>query len=142
MIFTNQAKCKEKKELDNMKRKIENILREINIPVVAFVAPFKNMYRKPGTGGWDLFVKEYNGGLVPDLTTSIYCGDAAGRKKDHAISDRLFALNIGITFQVPEEFFLKSTRIQEMSMPAFDPKQYLKTSPNNDHVQFGKGQEV
>lgn len=142
VLFTNQAGCKEQKQMDMMKKKIETILKQVGVPVLAFVAPNKNKYRKPLTGGWDLFVQEYNGGVTPNLTTSFYCGDAAGRKKDHAMSDRLFALNVGITFKLPEEFFLSSTRVQEMSTPAFEPKKYLANCPNNDHVKFGKGQEV
>lgn len=142
MIYTNQAGCKDAVAVENMKKKIKTIISQIGVPALAFVAPNKNKFRKPLTAGWDLFVQEYNGGVVPDLEKSFYCGDAAGRKKDHAMSDRLFALNVGISFKLPEEFFLKSNLIQEMASPIFDPKKYLASHPNNKHVQFGSSQEV
>lgn len=40
-------------------------------------------------------------------TIEFYCGDAAGRKGDFAISDRFLAENAGIPFLTPEEFFLE-----------------------------------
>lgn len=49
------------------------------------------------------------------MSVSFFVGDSAGRlenwdpgkKADNAISDRLFAENIGIQYYTPEEFFLK-----------------------------------
>jgi bifunctional polynucleotide phosphatase/kinase len=55
---------------------------------------------------WNLFKSEFNSDHEIDLKESIYCGDAAGRNtkgaKDHSDADYKFALNIGITFKVPE----------------------------------------
>lgn len=37
-----------------------------------------------------------------DLQSSYYVGDAAGRSGDHNVTDRLYALNVGIAFHAPE----------------------------------------
>jgi len=142
VIFTNQGGCKTDSQLNEMKSKIETIVRQIGVPVLAFVAPGKNKFRKPHTGGWESFIRDYNGGVQPNLIKSFYCGDAAGRKKDHAKSDRLFALNVGITFKTPEEVFQNLSRPQEFEMPLFDPIKYMQNPPNNEHVTFSHQQEV
>ena len=72
---------------------------------------------------WNLF-NQHNDGKKVDLKKSVYCGDAAGRKdgkrKDFSDSDYKFALNIEITFQTPEEYFLDQK--QKIPEPAWDPK--------------------
>lgn len=43
--------------------------------------------------------------LIPhnlDIESSFFVGDAAGRRNDHAGTDRKWALNIGIPFFTPE----------------------------------------
>lgn len=67
----------------------------IPIHVILATETKENSYRKPGTGMWDLFVKEMNDGVEPDLSCSFYVGDASGRPGDinnGASSDRCDSL--------------------------------------------------
>ncbi|CAL4088427.1 unnamed protein product, partial [Meganyctiphanes norvegica] len=66
-----------------------------------------------------------NEGVQLSLNDCLYVGDAAGRtenvkRKDHSCADRLFAINIGITFLTPEEHF-QGVKQQKFNMPEFDP---------------------
>lgn len=60
----------------------------------------KDKYRKPMVGMYDLFLEHINV-KTPD-PASYYCGDAAGRQGDFAVSDRYFASNIGVQFLTPD----------------------------------------
>ncbi|XP_013920900.1 PREDICTED: bifunctional polynucleotide phosphatase/kinase-like isoform X2 [Thamnophis sirtalis] len=95
-----------------------------------FVATHSGMYRKPVLGMWDYLCKKANGGLEVSLQESVYVGDAAGRpanwapgqkKKDFSCSDRLFALNAGLPFYTPEEYFL-GWKQAPFALPDFDPR--------------------
>ncbi|XP_018418296.1 PREDICTED: bifunctional polynucleotide phosphatase/kinase [Nanorana parkeri] len=112
------------------KAKVEAVLDELSIPVQVFVATGMGIYRKPVTGMWDYLCEKANDGIKVQKEDCLYVGDAAGRpanwapgrkKKDFSCSDRLFALNIGIPFYTPEEFFLGWKKAQ-FQFPAFDPK--------------------
>ncbi|VDN40221.1 unnamed protein product [Gongylonema pulchrum] len=96
--------------------------------VQVFVSLGSLQYRKPCTGMWEHFEKYENGGISINRQCSFYVGDAAGRicsslrgKKDHSAADRLFALNIGINFFTPEQYFLKQTHIENYILPSFSP---------------------
>lgn len=62
---------------------------------------------------WEHMLKSHNGGIAVDTKESYYVGDAAGRAKnwapdkprDFSCSDRMFAVNAGIDFFTPEEYF-------------------------------------
>uniref|UniRef100_A0A669CNY3 Polynucleotide kinase 3'-phosphatase n=1 Tax=Oreochromis niloticus TaxID=8128 RepID=A0A669CNY3_ORENI len=119
VFFTNQlgiAKGKLRPEV--FKSKVEDILATLKLPVQVFVATGPGIYRKPVMGMWNH--------LSCDLHL---CSDAAGRpenwapgkkKKDFSCSDRLFALNIGLQFYTPEEYFLGWKRAP-YSLPEFNP---------------------
>ncbi|XP_053362829.1 bifunctional polynucleotide phosphatase/kinase [Clarias gariepinus] len=131
VFFTNQmgiARGKLRPEV--FKSKVEDILQTLNLPVQVFVAAGPGIYRKPVTGMWEHLCEKANDGVTVDKSQCVYVGDAAGRpanwapgkkKKDFSCSDRLFALNIGVQFQTPEEFFL-GWKAAPFDMPAFDPR--------------------
>uniref|UniRef100_A0A8C7WSQ4 Polynucleotide kinase 3'-phosphatase n=1 Tax=Oryzias sinensis TaxID=183150 RepID=A0A8C7WSQ4_9TELE len=130
VFFTNQlgiAKGKLRPEV--FKSKVEDVLATLQLPVQVFVAAGPGIYRKPVTGMWDHLCEKANDGVTVDLKQSFYVGDAAGRpenwapgkkKKDFSCSDRLFALNIGLQFHTPEEYFL-GWKSAPFNLPDFDP---------------------
>ncbi|KAG7470786.1 hypothetical protein MATL_G00117670 [Megalops atlanticus] len=131
VFFTNQmgiARGKLRPEV--FKSKVEDVLTTLKLPVQVFVAAGKGIYRKPVMGMWEHLCEKANDGVTVDKAQSFYVGDAAGRpanwapgkkKKDFSCSDRLFALNIGLPFQTPEEFFL-GWKSAPFSLPQFDPR--------------------
>ncbi|XP_028139816.2 uncharacterized protein F21D5.5 [Diabrotica virgifera virgifera] len=130
VFFTNQSGIgKDPSKVKGFKRKIENILKKIALPIQVYIALGRSKYRKPITGMWDLLKTQKNDNVKINMNQSFYVGDAAGREKnwapkkpkDHSSADRLFALNIGIKFYTPEEYFMKS-RAMPFTMPEFDPR--------------------
>lgn len=130
VFFTNQSGVgKDSAKIKNFKMKMENVIKKIALPIQVFVALGKSKYRKPITGMWEILKLQKNNNIDIDLTESFYVGDAAGREKnwalkkpkDHSNADRLFALNIGIKFYTPEEYFLNS-KTAPFQMPEFDPR--------------------
>ncbi|GFR81523.1 bifunctional polynucleotide phosphatase/kinase, partial [Elysia marginata] len=143
VFFTNQlGVAKGKTNIDDLKIKVANIVKKLQVPVQVFIATHEGKYRKPCDGMWEKLCKNYNSGKDIDLKTSFYVGDAAGRekdwapkkKKDFSCSDRLFALNTGVTFFTPEEYFLNEKPTKKYKMPVFDPR---KLDPNDNCVPSG-----
>ncbi|XP_031619990.1 uncharacterized protein F21D5.5 [Contarinia nasturtii] len=134
VILTNQAGVTSgKTKVADIKKKIENVIKALCVPVQVFVATGDNYFRKPMTGMWQALCDQKNGINVVDMNQSYFVGDAAGRpeikamkkKKDHSSADRLMAINLNLTFFTPEEHFLK-VPTQNWIKPEFNPKDYLK----------------
>ncbi|KAI7800579.1 bifunctional polynucleotide phosphatase/kinase [Triplophysa rosa] len=131
VFFTNQMGISRGKLRPQVfKSKVEDILQTLQLPVQVFVSTAPGIYRKPVVGMWEHLCEKANGGVTIDVSQSFYVGDAAGRpanwapgkkKKDFSCSDRLFALNIGLQFHTPEEFFL-GWKAAPFNMPTFDPR--------------------
>ncbi|KAL3274286.1 hypothetical protein HHI36_015691 [Cryptolaemus montrouzieri] len=130
VFFTNQSGVgRDKDKIRDFKQKVENIIKTLSIPIQVFIALGKGIYRKPVTGMWNVLSGIKNEDVEIDINKSFYVGDAAGRekdwapkkKKDHSMADRLFALNVGLKFHTPEEYFLKSSK-NPFKMPVFDPR--------------------
>lgn len=120
VIFTNQAGVEKKKtKLSDITGKILDLSNELDIPLQAFVAIATDIHRKPNNTMWEIFCKDYNQNVK--IKEATYIGDAAGRKagwkpglkKDFSCGDRKFALNSGIQFKTPDEFFLGENPIHD-----------------------------
>ncbi|KAG5890639.1 hypothetical protein JTB14_034929 [Gonioctena quinquepunctata] len=130
VFCTNQSGVgRDSFKIKDFKRKIENVIKKIAVPIQVFVALGKTIYRKPVTGMWNVLKDRKNDDVDINIGESFYVGDAAGREKnwapkrnkDHSLADRLFALNVGLTFYTPEEYFLKA-KAAPYIMPEFDPR--------------------
>ncbi|KAM0684227.1 DNA kinase/phosphatase Pnk1, partial [Conglomerata obtusa] len=74
----------------------------INVPVLFIAALEQDVNRKPSTGMLE-YVKSVSS---VDIGSSFFVGDAAGRISDHSDCDLKIAVNMGMRFYTPEEFFL------------------------------------
>ncbi|XP_074872432.1 bifunctional polynucleotide phosphatase/kinase [Carettochelys insculpta] len=132
VIFTNQMGIsKGRLRPEVFKAKVEAVLERLGVPMQVFVATGSGIYRKPLLGMWEHLCEKANGAVAVTLQSCIYVGDAAGRppawapghkKKDFSCSDRLFALNAGLPFHTPEEFFLDWAPAP-YQLPPFDPRE-------------------
>lgn len=138
-IFTNQAGIgSDKNKAESIKNKILDILSKFDFPVQVFISTGYGKYRKPAMGLWEHM--ESISTVKIDRTKSIYVGDAAGRKKfktlagrkeDFSCTDRKFALNLGVQFFTPEEFYLKD-KPQPFSLgDSFNPHTTTHTTTSN-----------
>eukprot|EP00095_Tigriopus_kingsejongensis_P001907 maker-scaffold726_size105808-snap-gene-0.22 protein:Tk01907 transcript:maker-scaffold726_size105808-snap-gene-0.22-mRNA-1 annotation:"bifunctional polynucleotide phosphatase kinase" len=155
VILTNQRGIATGKvKFPDFKTKVERIADKIRVPLQLFCCSGDGgMFRKPRIGVWKLLEMSKNGGLPIDMEQSFYCGDAAGRnvgwvtgkKKDFSCSDRLFALNLGLKFHTPEEFFLGHKPTSKFALPEFDPQSVDVNAPLLDPESSplkSKSQEV
>lgn len=132
VFFTNQMGIgKGKLRPEDFKCKVEDILATLKLPIQVLASTGPGIYRKPVVGMWTYLRDKANEGVAIDDAQSFFVGDAAGRpenwapgkkKKDFSCSDRLFALNIGLKFFTPEEYFL-GWKTAPFNMPEFDPRE-------------------
>jgi bifunctional polynucleotide phosphatase/kinase len=111
-----------KKWINEWKKKIALMTVDVSGVPFQVLAPIaKDHYRKPNPGTWHALEKLFaESGTVIDSTLSFYVGDAAGRPGDHESTDRKFALNIGLTFYTPEEYFEKA-QPRDFKLEGFHP---------------------
>uniref|UniRef100_A0A1I8IHM9 FHA_2 domain-containing protein n=1 Tax=Macrostomum lignano TaxID=282301 RepID=A0A1I8IHM9_9PLAT len=111
-------------------QKCELVISELGVPADVILIGSVSHFRKPDIGAWEFFVRDCNGGVEFDKSSSFFVGDAAGRpasgshKKDFSCSDRMFAANIGLPFSTPEEFFLDEPK-SEFDWGAPSPQSLL-----------------
>jgi len=116
-IFSNQGMVRgalNGVKARDLSKRLNDLSAALDVPFQAFLATQINKpgyandpheYRKGGTGMWKRMVRCHNGGIVPDLATCFFVGDAAGRASDHGAGDKEFAEGVGIKFFVPEDIF-------------------------------------
>lgn len=153
VIFTNQGGLLKEKanrlNLDGFKERWNNIYDKFKdngiISVYLVAALYDDFYRKPCIGMWE-FVEQHlngngieNGNHIVNRKKSIYIGDMAGRDKDYASTDLLFAMNLGVSFLVPELFYYPDkyykNKILDNEYKQFD-SEYLISKIKKDDKQF------
>jgi bifunctional polynucleotide phosphatase/kinase len=103
VIVTNQRGLT-KTGTDGWIKKINNIGKQLNVPLRCLASLENDMYRKPCVGLFKLLANQFSK-FSKFSTDSFYCGDAAGRKGDFSDTDYKFAVNCGLKFSVPERLF-------------------------------------
>jgi bifunctional polynucleotide phosphatase/kinase len=139
IIISNQngiSKGKQNKE--EWKTKIENIQKELNLPLKVYAPINNDKYRKPIPTLFDK-IKEENKYI--DNKNSFYCGDACGRKDDFSDTDYKFALNCKLKFYTPEELFLnkENKELPKIEYINFDK---LKENTNIEYKQEYKKEVI
>ena len=118
VIFTNQRGVEQGKvTVETLKTRFASVAEAMStefdepLPVKFMAATSKDEHRKPSP---KMFIDCCSDGDTNDIIRrSFYVGDAAGRtkqahgKKDFSASDYKFAMNAGIKFYTPEQFFLQ-----------------------------------
>ncbi|BGP30961.1 DNA kinase/phosphatase Pnk1 [Rhodotorula toruloides] len=127
VILTNQALNEPRQNI--FKAKLPLVCGKLDVPLHAFAAWGRDEYRKPAPGMWEAYVEQFNEGVAVDYTNSFFVGDAAGRLGDHNDSDRKLAINCGLRFFTPEEFFLGASVSQNWSLVGWDPSTYDHNAP-------------
>ncbi|RVD89225.1 uncharacterized protein DFL_000242 [Arthrobotrys flagrans] len=112
VIFTNQnglkaSGSKADDKLKEWKKKVNYVVTALNLPIHVYAATETDIYRKPRTGMFERYLSDLGADAsLVDMDSSVFVGDAAGRKGDFSAGDRKFAGNLGLKFLTPEELFL------------------------------------
>jgi DNA 3'-phosphatase len=86
--------------LANLKRRIENVCKEINVPMLVLISTTMNKYRKPCTGMFEYL--QQNRQQHIDIKNTFYCGDNANGTFN---TDSVFAKGLGIKFYYDFDYF-------------------------------------
>ena len=132
IIITNQKGIKNNKPpIKQWQNKIENIQKELDVPLMIYASIDNDIYRKPHPTFYNMIESdnEYN------IKEVFYCGDACGRANDHSDTDYKFALNCRIIFYTPEELFLGKEQEKFIKYP-LDFKKINFDNNNNPKINY------
>ncbi|PLW30058.1 hypothetical protein PCANC_24007 [Puccinia coronata f. sp. avenae] len=135
IVLLSNQNFKAPKYRKDFESKLIQLARTLSVPLRVFAARETDKFRKPLTGMWDEFLANWNGGIQPNLSDSFFVGDAAGRPattsspKDWNDTDRKLALNIGVSFFTPEEWFSGEPTRTDFVLSGFDPLKYDHDHP-------------
>lgn len=145
-IITNQAGISlGKTSLDDIVAKIGDVMKELDVPIQAFIAMKMDYWRKPNTS----IVERY---IIPTVEVAetvseiFYVGDAAGRDGDFSDVDRKFAYNLYLLMRFyiaalprqkfpvfyTEKYFTSNLQKEPFHWSGFDPASFLKEAQSND----------
>jgi bifunctional polynucleotide phosphatase/kinase len=149
VIFTNQKGSFEGKggmTFSQFKTRWFTIFESLNVPAYIIVSTQDDFNRKPATRMWYFMKSILNGDVKINRKDCFYVGDAAGRPKDHNDCDIKFAINIGISFMTPEEFFEDSKEYPfeklTKNLKGFNPKLYLENKEKEKEKNYASWKEL
>ena len=99
--MTNQCLRFDQDEFCN---KINNLVKELNIPLQVIVCTESGYSKKPSVGMWK-YLELNNGSIEIDKSESFYVGEAAGRPSDSSDIDYKFSINNKIKFLYSRRIF-------------------------------------
>ena len=173
IIFSNQSGMSRGKNFDKpqWRKAMGDLIKILTSKVkgqkyyaAVYVAKAFDLHRKPNIGLWDLMKDdlrtEFGLGKLRISNRSFYCGDAAGRPKpspfrlklhpsattgDFSDTDHKFALNIGIRFLTPEQFYHQNEEPFTFKLTGFNPELFvesMKAAPISKYIFKPRSKEL
>ncbi|GAA5906260.1 uncharacterized protein JCM6883_005492 [Sporobolomyces salmoneus] len=122
VIFSSTASFDE-----TFKLVLESFCSRLDVPLHAFFSTTYDVYRKPCVGMWLEYERNWNGGKKINVKESFFVSAAGGLGKlDYG---RKFAMNVGIRFRSPQEYFFGEEYDARWSLGGFKPKSYDHSGP-------------
>eukprot|EP00928_Gymnodinium_smaydae_P016072 TRINITY_DN15994_c0_g1_i1.p1 TRINITY_DN15994_c0_g1~~TRINITY_DN15994_c0_g1_i1.p1 ORF type:complete len:525 (+),score=59.03 TRINITY_DN15994_c0_g1_i1:65-1639(+) len=108
VIFTNQGNIKsalQGKRAQAVRAYVDDMLRDLGVPVQVFTSTQQDRFRKPAVGMWEYLEQRCNNGVEVKRSESFYVGDASGGPGEHSAADSEFAKALNVKFYHARDFF-------------------------------------